>query len=68
MNMILQNRKVPRGHFKDTVWGLCSFQAVRSRSFNLVGLAAFRTVESGQRKVHVLSGKTNAEQGGVGPA
>lgn len=67
MNMILQNRKAPRGHFKDTVWGLCSFQAIRRQSLNLVGLAGFCTVESGQRKVHALCGKTNAEQGGVGP-
>lgn len=68
MNMILQNRKVPRGHLKDSVCGLCSFQAIRRRSLTLVGLAGFCTVESGQRKVHALSGKTKAEQGGVGPA
>lgn len=39
MKVILQTRELPRGHFQDTVWSLCSFQAIRRQSLNLVGVA-----------------------------
>lgn len=68
MKVILQNRELPRRHFKDTVWSLYSFQARRRQSLNLVGVAGFCPIESGQRKVLALCWKTSTERGKVGPA
>lgn len=60
MKVILQTRELPRGHFQDTVWSLCSFQAIRRQYLNLVGVAGFSTEESGQRKA--LAGSLLGDQ------
>lgn len=60
MKVILQTRELPRGHFQATVWSLCSFQATRRPSLNLVGVAGFCTTESGQRKA--LAGSLLGDQ------
>lgn len=63
MKVILQTRELPRGRFQNTVWSLCSFQAIRRRSLNLVGVAGFFTEESGQRKA-LLAGSLLGDQHG----
>lgn len=71
MKAVLQNRELlPRGHFKDTVWSLCSFQAIRRQSLNLVGVAGFCSyrVWVKESKAFALCWKTSTEGGGVGPA
>lgn len=70
MKVILQTRELPRGRFQDTVWSLCSFQARRRQSLNLVGVAGFFTEESGQRKACSLAvgWETSMEGGRAGLA
>lgn len=68
MKVIVQNRELPRRHFKDTVWSLYFFQARRRQSLNLVGVAGFCPIESGQRKVlacTLLEDQHRERQGGA---